>query len=85
MHKAELLFKNLQLRETENRGAGNRLHLDDADLMWLIDIQLVPWGSSSESMYATLFLLPWEGPPKEELRDGTNFNWVGEVPWCTWK
>lgn len=37
MLKAELPFKNLQLR-----GAGNRLHLDDADLMWLIGIRLVP-------------------------------------------
>lgn len=75
MLKAELPFKNMQLR-----GAGNRLHLDDADLMWLIDIQLVPWGSSKESMCATLFPLPWAGPP----RDGINFNWVTEDPWCTW-
>lgn len=58
MLKAELPFENLQLR-----GAGNRLHLDDADLMWLIDIQLVPLGSSSESMCATLFPLPRERPP----------------------
>lgn len=80
MLKAELPFENLQLR-----GAGNRLHLDDAGLMWLIDIQLVPRGSSSESVCATLFPLPQKGPPKAEFRDGTSFNWVREVPWCTWK
>lgn len=85
MLKAELPFRNLQLRGAGNRGAGNRLHLDDADLMWLIGIRLVPWGSSGESMCATLFPLPWEGLPKEELRDRTDFNWVREVPWCTWK
>lgn len=64
MLKAELPFKNLQLRGAENAGAGNRLHLDDADVMWLIDIQLVPWGSSSESMCATPFLYPGKGLPR---------------------